>query len=95
MATTSEVKAGIDSISVLIASSQQLEARAISGLLAARSQLAGIPAQFSDVLATVDAYTPTGAFEVLAQDEKGKLATEFSALLAAIETKLDDLGVPY
>ena len=95
MATTSEVKAGLDSIASLIAGSQQLEDRAIAGLLAARNQLAGIPTQFSDVLATIDAFTPTGSFEEVTKDEKGKLATEFLALKAAIEAKLDDLGVPY
>jgi len=95
MATTSEVKAGLDSIASLIAGSQQLEDRAIAGLLAARNQLAAIPTQFSDVLDTIDAYTPTGPFQEVTQDEKGKLATEFVALKTAIEDKLDDLGVPY
>ncbi len=95
MSTTSEVKAGLDSIAGQIAGAQRLEAQAINGLLTARNQLAGIPTQYAEVLATIDGFTPTGPFEEMTKDEKGLLATEFLALKAALETKLDDLGVPY
>ena len=95
MATTSEVKQGLDDIAGTIRSSQQLDDRAAAGLLAARNQLAALPTTFSDVLVTIDAYTPTGAFETVAQDEKSALTTEFLALKAAIEAKLTALGIPF
>lgn len=95
MATISEVKSGLDAIGQLISGSVQQRERAKAQLLAARNQLSGIAGQFSDVISTIDGYTPTGAFETLAKDEKAKLQTEFQALKSALETELTALGVSF
>ena len=95
MATISEVKAGLNAIADLISGSISGRARAKAQLLSARNQLAAIPTQYAAVIAEIDAYTPTGAFETLAQDEKAKLASEFLALKSALETELTALGVTY
>ena len=95
MATISEVKAGLDSIAGMIAGSTKARVQAKNNLLSARNQLAAIPSQFAAVIAEIDGYTPTGAFETLAQDEKAKLASEFTALKSALETELTALGVTY
>lgn len=95
MASVSEVKSGLQAISDLIAGSTQARDRAKTQLLSARNQLAAVPTQFSDVIATVNGYTPTGAFESLSKDEKDKLQTEFTALKSALEAELDALGVSY
>ena len=95
MATVSEVKSGIDSIAQLIAAAARTQARAKENLLAARNQLNNLPSQYADVMATIDAYTPTGAFETLAKDEKAKLASEFVALKNDLETELTALGVSF
>ena len=96
MATTSEVKAGLDAISQLISGAQQSRQRAKSQMLAARNQLAGIPSQFSDVISEIDSWTvPVGAFQSLGKDEKAKLQTEFLTLKSALEDELDALGVSY
>lgn len=95
MATTSEVKAGLDAISAIIAGSNQKLNQAKAALLAARNQLAAIPTQYADVIETINGFTPSGAFEQLTQDEKAKLQVEFLALKSALEGHLDSLGVAY
>lgn len=95
MATTSQVKADLDSISQHISGSRSMLNNAKANLLAARNQLAAIPATYSDTISTIDGYTPTGAFETLSKDEKAKLATEFTALKGELEDILDGLGVSY
>lgn len=95
MATPSEVKSGLDGISQLIAGSRRSREQAKASLLAARNQLVAIPDQFSDVITTINGYTPTGAFETLSKDEKDKLAAEFVALRTALETELTALGVTF
>lgn len=95
MSTTSEVKAGLDAIAANIAGSNQAFDRAKANLLAARNQLAALPAAHSAVISTINGYTPTGAFETLSKDEMAKLTTEFQALKAALESALDALGVSY
>ena len=86
MATTSEVKAALDDIAQTIKTERQAFASAKARIQAGSGNLAAIPTVFADVIADIDGYTPTGAFETLAKDEKGKLATEFTALKADIDT---------
>lgn len=95
MATPSEVKDGMNGIAQLIAGARQQRDRAKAQLLTARNQLANIPTQFADVIATINGYAPTGAFETLAKDERAKLATEFTSLKNALETELTALGVAF
>ena len=108
MASTSEVKAGLDGIAQLIAGSNAKEANAINAIIVAFAQLENIPAQFADVIDTINGYTPTGAFETLTKDEKARLQVEFSedkdrlaiwkrALAAdpsALETAMDNAEIP-
>lgn len=95
MATTSQVKADLDSIGQIISGAQRTLDNCKAQLLAARNQLNGLPASYSDTLGTINAYVPLGAFETLAKDEKAKLQTEFLALRSTLEGHLDDLGVTY
>ena len=85
MATTSQVKAALDDISQSIKTERQAFASAKARILAASSNLAAIPTVVSDVIATIDGYAPTGAFETLAKDERAKLGTEFTALKSEID----------
>jgi len=80
MATASEVKAGLDDIATSIRNSRQAYANAKARIQAAYNELNAIPTTFADAIATIDGYTPTGAFETLAKDEKAKLQQEFTAL---------------
>jgi hypothetical protein len=95
MATISQVKAGLDEIAKLIRNATSVRESAKANLLNSRNQLENLPTQFSDVIAEIDGYSPTGAFETLAKDEKAKLQTEFVALKSALETELTAIGVEF
>ena len=84
MATTSEVKAGMDDISTSIRNCRQMYAQAKSRIQAAHNELNAIPTTFADVLATIDGYVGSDAFEALSKDEKAKLTTEFLAVRTTI-----------
>ena len=85
MATTSEVKAAMNDIATIINTERQAFASAKARIQTCSGNLGLIPTTFADAIAEIDGYTPTGAFETLAQDEKAKLATEFIALRAEID----------
>ena len=82
MATTSEVKSGLNRIAELIEGQRAVVAKAKSNAQTASEALAAIPADYADVIATIDAFVGGNAFEDLSKDEKAKLATEFTALKA-------------
>lgn len=84
MATASEVKAGLDDIATSIRNSRQAYANAKARIQAAYNELNAIPTTFADLIATIDGYDGSDAFEVLAQAEKAKLAAEFTALKATL-----------
>ena len=88
MATTSEVKAGLDDIAVSIRNSRKAFEQSKARIQAAHSELVAIPTTFSDVIGTIDAFSAatTNAFEMVAKAEKAKLATEFVALRDEINT---------
>ena len=85
MATTSEVKAGLDAIASEIAAVRTRFESSKSSIQGGSTALGNIPTKYADVIATINAYTPTGAFETLSQDEKAKLQTEFVALKAELD----------
>ena len=85
MATYSEVMTGIDEISAQIRAVQTRYDSAKSTIVAGSATLGNIPTKYADVIATINAYTPTGALETLAVDQKSKLQSEFTALKATID----------
>lgn len=85
MATTSEVKAGLDQISDLIARVRAKFVAARQEITSSATLLGQIPTDYADVIATINLFTPTGEFESLAKDEKSKLQTEFQALKADMD----------
>jgi hypothetical protein len=93
MATTSEVKSGLDAISDTISESEQRQANAKANLLVARNAENALTTTYADVISTINGYTPTGAFETLAQDELSKLTAEFLDSKAGIEAELVAIGV--
>lgn len=89
MATTSEVKAGLDSIAEEIAAVRKRFATAKSSIEGGSAALGNIPTKWADVIATIDGYSGTDAFEQLAQAEKAKLAAEFTALKTEIDALIN------
>ena len=85
MATISEVKQGLDEIAASIRAVTKRYADAKVSIQAGSEALGNIPTKYADVIAEINGYTPTGAFETLAKDEKAKLQTEFTALKATID----------
>ena len=85
MATISEVKQGLDEIAAKIRAVQKRYADAKSSIQAGSTALGSIQTDYADIITEINGYTPTGAFETLAKDEKGKLQTEFVALKAVID----------
>lgn len=90
MAETSDVKIALDEIAGIIKKAHTVIDTAESRLQAAYDQLNDIPTTYSDEIATINGYTPTGAFETLAQDEKTKLQTEFNDLKTTINNLLSN-----
>ena len=89
--TASTVKTGLDSLSSTISSNQGEAAGVKAQLADLISRLDAIPSANSDLIAAINGYTPTGAFETLAQDELAKLTSEFSALKSAVQSAHDAL----
>lgn len=81
-ATPSEVKAGLDAVSEVIAEQRNLVETAQQVLANVVQVLDEVPTEYADVIAQIDLYAPTGAFEELAKDELSKLTAEFQALRA-------------
>jgi hypothetical protein len=84
MASASQVKAGLDEIASLIREQRAVMEKVKSNAAIVSAGLAAIPADYADVIATIDAYAAgsTDYFERLAKAEKAKLAAEFTALKA-------------
>ena len=85
MATVTEVKRGLDDITQIIVTERRSIATAKSRIVTASDVLGALPTQFSDVISEINGYTPTGPFEEQAQDERAKIATEFTALKGEID----------
>lgn len=92
MATTSEVKKALDDIASIISNERKACTAAKNRLSVAITNLTAIPSTFSGVIAEINGYTPTGAFETLAKDEAAKLTTEYQGLKAAAEDAESDLS---
>jgi len=87
MATASQIKTGLDEISARIREARAVMEKVKSNAGLASVDLAAIPADYADVLATIDAFAAgsTNYFERMAKDEKAKLAAEFTALKAVAD----------
>jgi len=84
MATYVEVDAALDAIANKIASGRSRFDRAKARMQEISVELGNIPTDFSEELAEIDGFTPTGEVETLAKDRKAKYAQEFLALRAEI-----------
>lgn len=86
MATSSEVKTGLDAISAVIANARKTVLKAQTDTFGAVDALNSLPSQFADVINTINAYGTADAFEALSKAELAKLTTEFLALVTAGNT---------
>jgi len=92
MATPSEVKSGLDQISTSITTAKLKLKAAVLNISRQKTDLSTIPSDHADVIATVDSYTGTDAFEDLCKAELARMTTEFQALVADVSLAIIDLG---
>jgi uncharacterized protein with von Willebrand factor type A (vWA) domain len=88
MATSSEVKAGLDDIATVIRTQHQVIRKMKYDAAAASSQLDDVPVSFADVINTINGYAADtqDAFEQVSKAELAKLTDEFLALKAQADT---------
>ena len=84
--TTSKIKSALDDISQTIRTERQAATNAKNRLLSAYSTLGSLSTVFSDEIAAINAFTPTGEFEALAKDELSKLTSEFQSLRTVLNS---------
>ena len=82
MATTSEVDVGMDDIARILTEERQKMIKAKQAGSSASATLAAIPTVYSDVIATINAYGTTNAYEAAVKAKLAKMTTEFLALKA-------------
>ncbi len=80
MATSSEVKSGLDKIAEVLSAQRDTMKKAKVNATNASAALASLPTDFAGVIATINAYGTSNAFEALAKAELAKMTTEFTAL---------------
>lgn len=93
MATTSDVKSGLDTIAGVIAQNRSALAQAKLAMAQREVNLNDIPTKYSDVIETINAYASGDAFEVLAKAELSRLTAEFLALVADAAAAVASLAV--
>ncbi len=91
MANTSEVDAALDAITEEIEANRALAAQVESILITIGNKLGAIPTTYADVKTTVEAFTPTGAWESLSKDRLAKQVTQFSAFDTAVSAALAEI----
>jgi len=96
VATSSEIKSGLDSISAAISSERQALKSSKARINLALTALTNIPTNtaFTDVIATINAFSPatTDPFEQLAIAELAKLTAEFQSLKPKAQTAVNGLA---
>ena len=92
MATTSEVKTGLDQLSIKLVDARNRAKRDQASMKTTKNILADVPTQFADIFATIDAYAGGNNFEDTAKDAKAKLISEgvtLSNKVSSADTDLD------
>lgn len=85
MATSSQVKVGLDAIADIISSQRTVATKIVQSAASASDALAALPTTYADLITTVNAYGTSNAFEANAKAELAKLTTEFTALKGVID----------
>lgn len=78
---TSEIKSGLDSASQTIANARARLKKCKADISNTYLELLSIPTTYEDLITAINAFTPTGVFEELCQDELSRLVTEFGNLM--------------
>ena len=98
--TNAQVKLGLANVAQTLEDARSKARRAVKLAKDARSMATDLAVIHADVKDTIDAYTPSGAFETLAKDELTRFISDRAEFLSAIDelataadnTDLDSLG---
>ena len=95
MATTSEVKAGLNDIAASIRAERAAAKQAKARITQGKTTLNGLPTTFAGVIAEINGYASdtTNEFEAGAKAELALLTTEFNALVSDLTDAETDLAV--
>ena len=93
MATTSEVKAGLDEIAASIRTNRRRFAQSKAAIVTTRDTLLAIPGEYQGLIDTVNGYVGTDPFEAVSKDELAKLTTEFVTLRDDISALITAAGL--
>lgn len=93
MATTSEVKEGLDEIAQRIRSSRKGFALAKNAIVQSRDKLIAIPTHYAEVIETINEYSNTDGFGSVAKDELASLTAEYEALRDSIDDIITAAGI--
>ncbi|TIX10904.1 MAG: hypothetical protein E5V41_28060 [Mesorhizobium sp.] len=80
MATTSEVEVGMAAIAQRLSDQRQVMIKVKANASVASTALAAIPNDFADVIAAVNAFGTSNAYEAAVKAQLAKMTTEFTAL---------------
>lgn len=80
MATTSEVDVGMNAIANILTEQRQVMLKAKQNASNASAVLAALPTTHADVIATINGYGTSNAYEAAVKAKLAKMTTEFTAL---------------
>lgn len=86
MASTSEIKVGMDAIASIVAAQRAEILKLQQGAQTAANELANIPTTYADLIATVTAFTNGNAYQNAVKAELISLGQEYTALKAAADS---------
>jgi 2,4-dienoyl-CoA reductase-like NADH-dependent reductase (Old Yellow Enzyme family) len=93
MATSSEVKAGLDAIAEAISKNRARIVTCVATAGEVSTALGALATTYAAVVATINGYGTTDAFEALSKAELAKMVTEYNALKADADAiAATDLG---
>jgi len=85
------VERDLDAIAEGIAGNEARVRDAIMTLTAVDTELGQYATRYSETIAEINGYTPTGPFETLAQDRLEKFTAVFSAIRSAVQAAIAEL----
>ena len=88
MATSSQVKTGLDNISDVIVAQRAILKNVVQQAVSVGVELDGLAMTYADVIATIEAYpaNSTDAFEAVSASEFNKMVAEYTALRQNVTT---------
>ena len=92
MATTTEIDKALDEIALSIDRNRKSFNTALNNISSASNVLSGLPTQYSDVIASINAFGTSDAYEATVKARFAKYVEEFTALKTEIDAVITAIG---